>query len=166
MLTLIVAIGENNEIGNNGRMPWHLPSDLKHFKSLTLGKPVIMGRRTFEAIGKPLPERRNIVVTHNRGLHVDGIEVAHSLTDALVLAAGVPEIMLIGGGELYREALPRAQRLYLTRVHARFDADTFFPELDPAEWRETAREDRAADAYNPYAYSFVTLQRRVSANLA
>ena len=166
MLSLIVAVGANNEIGKNRRMPWHLPADLKHFKALTLGKPIIMGRKTFAAIGKPLPDRRNIVVTRDRGLHADGIEVAHSLTDALVLAAGVPEIMLIGGGELYREALPRAQRIYLTRVHASFDADTFFPALDPADWRETAREDHAADERNAFAYSFITLERRLPANLA
>lgn len=165
-LALIVAVGENNEIGKHGRMPWHLPADLKHFKALTLGKPVIMGRKTFEAIGKPLPERRNIVVSRNPAWHAPGCESAASLTDAMVLAAGVREIMLIGGGELYREALPRAQRIYLTRVHARFEADTFFPVLDPAEWRETVREDHAADARNPFAYSFITLERRVPASLA
>ena len=163
-LALIVAVGENNEIGKHGRMPWHLPADLKHFKALTLGKPVIMGRKTFEAIGKPLPERRNIVVTRNPAWHALGCESAASFTDALVLAAGVREIMLIGGGELYREALPRAQRIYLTRVHARFDADTFFPVLDPDDWRETAREEHAADERNSFAYSFLTLMRRVPVN--
>ncbi|MDE2070335.1 MAG: dihydrofolate reductase [Gammaproteobacteria bacterium] len=166
MLSLIVAIGENHEIGRHGRMPWHLPADLKRFKALTLGKPIIMGRKTFDAIGKPLPERRNIVVTRNSAFSAPGCEIAASLTDALVLAAGAREIMLIGGGELYREALPRAQRIYLTRVHARFEADTFFPMLDQTDWRETAREDHAADERNPFAYSFITLERRVPANLA
>ena len=166
MLSLIVAIGENNEIGKGGKMPWHLPADLKHFKALTLGKPVIMGRRTFEAIGKPLPGRRNIVVSRNSRFYARDCETAASLTDALVLAAGSPEIMVIGGGEIYREALPRAQRIYLTQVHARFDADTFFPQLDSAEWRETAHEDHIADERNPFAYSFITLERRVPANLA
>ncbi|MGH8397143.1 MAG: dihydrofolate reductase [Gammaproteobacteria bacterium] len=165
MLYLIVAIGEHNEIGKSGKMPWHLPADLKHFKSITLGKPIIMGRKTFAAIGKPLPERRNIVVTRDRDFMADGCEIAHSLTDALVLAAGVPEIMVIGGSELYREALPRAQRIYLTRVHASFDADTFFPTLDPADWRETAREGHAADERNSFAYSFLTLERRIPVNL-
>lgn len=165
-LALIVAVGENSEIGKHGRMPWHLPADLKRFKALTLGKPVIMGRKTFEAIGKPLPERRNIVVSRNPAWHAPGCESAASLTDALVLAAGVREIMLIGGGELYSEALPRAQRIYLTRVHARFEADTFFPALDPAEWRETAREDHASDERNSFAYSFIILERRVPASLA
>jgi len=166
MLSLIVAVGEHNEIGQGGKMPWHLPADLKHFKALTLGKPVLMGRRTFEAIGKPLPGRRNIVVTRNAAYRAAGCEMANSLTDALVLASGVPEIMLIGGGELYREALPRAQRIYLTRVHAHFDADTFFPALDPADWRETAHTDQEADERNPYAYSFLTLERRLPANVA
>lgn len=166
MLTLIVAVGENNEIGKSGRMPWHLPADLKHFKSLTLGKPVIMGRRTHEAIGKPLPQRHNIVVSRNPGFQAPGCETAASFTDALVLAAGAPEIMVIGGGEIYHEALPRAQRIYLTRVHTRFDADTFFPQLDPAEWRETAREDHAADERNPFAYSFLKLEKRLPTNIA
>ena len=165
MLSLIVAVGENNEIGKHGRMPWHLPADLKHFKTLTLGKPVIMGRRTFEAIGKPLPQRRNIVVTRNPTFHSQGCETTASLTDALVLAVGAPEVMVIGGGEIYREAFPRAQRIYLTRVHARFEADTFFPALDPVEWRESACEDHAADERNLFAYSFLTLERRIPANL-
>ncbi|MGH9353103.1 MAG: dihydrofolate reductase [Terriglobia bacterium] len=164
MLSLIVAVGEHNEIGKSGKMPWHLPADLKHFKTITLGKPIIMGRKTFEAIGKPLPERRNIVITRDRGYHATGFEVAHAFTDALVMAAGVPEIMVIGGGELYREALPRAQRIYLTRMHASFDADTFFPTLDPADWRETTREDNAADVRNSFAYSFLTLERCIPAN--
>ena len=165
-LALIVAIGENNELGKGGRMPWHLPADLKHFKTLTLGKPIIMGRKTFEAIGKPLPGRRNIVVTRNPGFRAVGCEIASSLADALVLAAGTPEIMVIGGAEIYREALPRAQRIYLTRVHAQFDADTFFPKLDPVDWRETSREDHTADERNPFARTFLILERRLPANLA
>lgn len=165
MLSLIVAVGERNEVGKAGKMPWHLPADLKHFKTLTLGKPVIMGRKTFEAMGKPLPQRRNIVVTRDEGFRAADCEVAHSFTDALVLAAGVPEIMVIGGAEIYREALPRAQRIYLTRVHAGFDADTFFPTLDPADWRESACEDHAADERNSFDYSFLIMQRRIPANL-
>ena len=166
MLSLVVAVGENNEIGNAGKMPWHLPADLKHFKILTLGKPVIMGRRTYEAIGKPLPGRRNIIITRDPGYRAAGCEVTHALPDALVLAAGVPEIIVIGGGEIYREALPRAQRIYLTRVHEAFDADTFFPTLDPVDWRETTREDHIADEVNVYAYSYIALERLVPRNLA
>lgn len=165
MLSLIVAAGENNEIGKAGKMPWHLPADLRHFKTVTLGKPVIMGRRTFESIGKPLPERRNIVVTRDQKWRTAGCEVAHSLPEALVMAAGEPEIMLIGGGQLYREAVPRAQRIYLTRVHAEFNADTFFPTLDMAQWREIAREAHPADERNAYACSFLVLERKMSRNL-
>jgi len=165
MLSLVVAAGENNEIGKSGRMPWHLPADLRHFKSITLGKPIIMGRKTFEAIGKPLPERRNIVVSRRHSYSAPGCEVTQSFTDALVLAAGVAEIMVIGGGEIYSEALPRAQRIYLTRVHGHFDADTFFPTIDPSNWREIACEDYAADARNPQPYSFITLERTLPRNL-
>ncbi|MGA9855489.1 MAG: dihydrofolate reductase [Gammaproteobacteria bacterium] len=166
MLSLVVAAGENNEIGKAGRMPWHLPADLKHFKSITLGKPVIMGRKTFEAIGKPLPERRNIVVSRRPGYSPPGCEVTQSFTDALVLAAGSAESMVIGGGEIYHEALPRTQRIYLTRVHAHFDADTFFPAIDTSSWREIAREDHAADMLNAHPYSFITLERKLPRNVA
>lgn len=166
MLSLIVAAGENNEIGKDGAMPWHLPADLRHFKAVTLGKPVIMGRHTWESIGKPLPQRRNIVVTRDKTWFAQGCEVAHSVPEALVMAAGEPEIMLIGGGQLYREALPRATRIYLTRVHGTFDADTFFPPLDMNQWQETVRETHPADAANPYACSFLVLERRTPRNLA
>ncbi len=166
MLSLIVATGENGELGKAGRMPWHLPADLKHFKALTLGKPVIMGRKTFEAIGKPLPGRRNIVVSSKQGYSIPGCEIAPSFTDALALAAGVPEIMVIGGGEIYRQALPRAQRIYQTRVHGEFDADTYFPKLGTAEWRELSREDHEPDARNRWSYSFMVLERGVPRNLA
>lgn len=124
-----------------------------------------MGRRTFEAIGKPLHERRNIVVTRNPEFRAPGCELAASFTDALVIAAGMPEIMVIGGAQIYREALPRAQRIYLTRVHTRFDADTLFPQIDAAEWHEIAREDHATDERNPFVYSFTVLERRVPRNV-
>jgi dihydrofolate reductase len=166
MLSLIVAAGENNEIGKDGVMPWHLPADLRHFKAVTLGKPVIMGRRTWDSIGKPLPQRRNIVVTRDKMWSAEGCEVAHSLPEALVMTAGEPEIMLIGGGQLHREALPRAQRIYLTRVHGTFDADTFFPPLDMNQWQETVRETHPADAANPCACSFLVLERKAPRNLA
>ena len=166
MLSLIVAAGENNEIGKGGKMPWHLPADLRHFKTITMGKPVIMGRRTYESIGKPLPGRRNIVVTRDKSWQAEGCDVVHSLPEALMLAAGAPEIILIGGGQLYREALARVQRIYLTRVHGEFDADTFFPVLDMAQWREVARESHPVDERNAYACTFQVLERRVSGNLA
>jgi len=159
LLSLVAAAGSRNELGKDGKMPWHLPADLRHFKSLTLGKPVLMGRKTLAAIGRPLPERRNIVVSRDPGFRAAGCETAASLEAALALAGAVPEVMVIGGGEIYRAAWAQARRIYLTRVHGVFDADTFFPEIDPAEWREDAREDHLSDAKNPFAYSFITLER-------
>lgn len=159
MLSIIAALSRNRVIGKDNQLPWRLPADLKHFKSVTLGKPVIMGRKTFESIGKPLPGRDNIVVTRDPKFHADGISVAHSLDDALAQAHDVPEIMLIGGAQLYAESLARAQRLYLTLIHADVDGDAHFPDYDPADWRETAREDHAADENNHYSYSFQILER-------
>jgi dihydrofolate reductase len=159
MLSIIAALARNRVIGKNNQLPWRLPADLKHFKAVTLGKPVIMGRKTFESIGKPLPGRDNIVVTRDPKFHADGIAVAHSLDDALAQAHAAPEIMLIGGAQLYMQALPRAQRLYLTLIHADFDGDAHFPDYDPADWRETAREDHVPDENNPYCYSFLILER-------
>ena len=152
-LTLVVARADNGVIGRDGQLPWHLPEDLKRFRRLTLGKPVVMGRRTYDSIGKPLPGRRNIVLTRQLGWRADGVETAVTLDDALALAADTPEVAIIGGATVYAEALPRADRIELTEVHAAPAGDTFFPPLDPARWREIARE---ADAQ----MSFVTLVRR------
>lgn len=131
-------MAENNVIGKDGGLPWHIPADLKHFKAVTMGKPIVMGRRTYESIGRPLPGRLNIVVTRDPSRRWDGVEVVQSLPDALERAAahGADEIMIIGGGDLYRAALPLAQRIYLTRVHEAVEGDTVFPDLDPTEWRE------------------------------
>jgi dihydrofolate reductase len=159
ILALVAAAGSRGELGKDGRMPWHLPADLRHFKTLTLGKPVVMGRKTFLAIGKPLPQRRNIVVSRDQQFGMTGCETVHSLDEALALVSGAAEVMVIGGGEIYRAAWQQARRMYLTRVHATFDADTFFPVIDATEWREMAREDRRADADNPFDYSFITLER-------
>ncbi len=159
MLSLIVAAGERNEIGKDGRMPWHLPADLKHFKEVTLGKPIIMGRRTHESIGKALPGRRNIVVTRNTDYRTEGCEVAHSLQEALVLAGNSGEVMVIGGAALYRDALPLAQRIYLTRVAGQFEADTYFPDLDAQDWLEKQRVHWPADERNSCACDFIVLER-------
>jgi dihydrofolate reductase len=159
MLAIIAALSRNRVIGKDNQLPWRLPADLKHFKAVTLGKPVIMGRKTFESIGKPLPGRANIVVSRDPHFHADGIAVAHSLDDALAQAHAAPEIMLIGGAQLYAQALPRAQRLYLTLIDTDIEGDAHFPDYDPSDWRETAREDHAADVNNPYPYSFVVLER-------
>ncbi len=159
MLSIIAALSRNGVIGKDNQLPWRLPADLKHFKAVTLGKPVIMGRKTFESIGKPLPGRANIVVSRDPQFRAAGIAVAHSLDDALAQVHAAPEIMLIGGAQLYAQTLPRAQRLYLTLIGTDIDGDTHFPQYDPTEWREMAREDHAPNENNPYPYSFVVLER-------
>jgi dihydrofolate reductase len=162
MIAIIVAMAENGVIGSDNRLPWHLPDDLKRFKALSLGKPIVMGRRTFESIGKPLPGRANIVVSRQPGLAIAGAVVASSLDAALAAAGEAPEIVIIGGAEIFRQALPRTDTIHLTRVHARVAGDVVFPELDPGQWRETAVEHHAADARHQYAFTFVTLQRVAS----
>lgn len=157
-LTAVFAVSDNNVVGRDNALPWHLPADLAHFKRLTMGKPMLMGRRTFQSIGKALPGRRNIVLTRGE-FSAPGVEVAHSLDEALALVAGEPELVNIGGAEVLRLTLPRTSRFHLTRVHGQFEGDTFLPELPPDQWREVAREERAADERNPYAMTFLTLER-------
>lgn len=157
-LSLIVAVGENGVIGANGKLPWHLPADLKHFKTLTLGKPVIMGRKTFESIGKPLPQRQNIVVSRRSDYVAPGARVVPDLDSALWAAADVDEAMVIGGEALYRAALPLADRIYWTEIHSAPDGDTFFPDFSRSEWCEISREDFPSVGAQP-AYSFVCLER-------
>lgn len=140
-LSLIAAVAANGVIGSDNALPWRLPEDLKRFKALTLGHPVIMGRKTYESIGRPLPGRRNIIITHNATYAADGCETASSLGNALAACSGTAEeIFVIGGAQIYAEALPRAQRLYLTEIRAEFAGDARFPEFDRRAWRETARE--------------------------
>ena len=157
-ITLIVAAAAG-VIGRDNAMPWHLPADLAHFKLHTWGKPIVMGRKTYEAIGKPLPGRRNIVVTRDPGWRAAGVTVAHSLDEALAACGDAPEVMVIGGAQLYAAALPRASRVHLTEIHAAIEGDTYFPALPPAEWREVARLEHPADARNAHAMSFITLER-------
>lgn len=159
MISLIVATGERGEIGRGNALPWRLPADLRWFRRQTLGKPLLMGRRTHDSIGRPLPGRCNIVLSRDRGYRAPGCTVVGGVDEALAAAGGVPEVMVIGGASLYALTLPRAARIYLTRVHGRFEADTFFPPLDPSAWRERERSDFAPDARNPHAYSFVILER-------
>jgi dihydrofolate reductase len=159
MISIIVAAAQNGAIGSDNRLPWHLPDDLKRFKALSLGKPIVMGRRTFDSIGRPLPGRTNIVVSRQAGLALEGVAVVQSLDAALAAAGSVPEIVVIGGAEIFRQVLPRTDTIHLTRVHAPVAGDVFFPELDPAQWREAAVEHHAADERHQYAFSFVTLQR-------
>jgi dihydrofolate reductase len=157
-LTLVAALARNRAIGIDGRMPWHLPGELRHFKELTLGKPIVMGRKTHESIGRPLPGRRNIVVSRDPAYRAEGCEVADSLDEALALA-GDGEVMLIGGGELYRLGLPRADRMVLTLVDLEPDADTWFPAWNEDDWEETARREHAADGKTPVAFTVVDLRR-------
>jgi dihydrofolate reductase len=161
-LSLVVAASSNNVIGRDGGLPWHLPDDLRHFKRLTTGKPVIMGRNTFESIGRPLPDRRNIVMTRDPGYVADGCEVVSSVGDAVDLVAGEPEAMIIGGGQVYRDFLPLADRIYLTRVQAEVEGDTFFPEIDETTWRMVSSEHHAADARHQHEFDMIVFERRRS----
>ncbi|MEX0899562.1 MAG: dihydrofolate reductase [Gammaproteobacteria bacterium] len=159
-ITLVVAHTENRVIGRGGGMPWHLPADLAHFKAVTMGKPMLMGRRTFESIGRALPGRRSIVVTRNPTWSAPGVEVAHSVDEALDLCASAPEVAVIGGGELFNALLPRATRILQTIIHTELDGDTHFPAVEPRDWHETRRETRPPDEYNAYGLSFVELERK------
>ncbi len=158
-ISIIAAVADNRVIGRANRLPWRLPADLRHFKALTMGKPMVMGRRTWESLPGLLPGRPHIVVTRNPGYRAEGGQVVHSLREALQVAGEVPEVMIVGGAELYREALTLADRLYLTRVHATPQGDTLFPDYPAAEWREVAREVRPADDGNPLSCTFLTLDR-------
>jgi dihydrofolate reductase len=159
MISLLVAATENDVIGRNNGMPWHLPDDLKHFKALTLAKPVLMGRKTFDSIGRPLPGRTNLVMTRTAGWSVPGVTVVADLEAAIRAAGSAAELIVAGGAQVYALALPRATRIYLTRIHAVIDGDTRLPEIADNEWRETSRELHPIDARHPYAMSFVTLER-------
>lgn len=158
IISLIVACDDNRLIGRDGDLPWRLPNDLKHFKALTLGKTVLMGRKTWVSLGRPLPQRENWVLTREARFDAPGARVFTTLQEALAAHTG-GELMVIGGAELYRQTLPLAQRLYLTRVHAALQGDTWFPAFDAAQFREVSREDHPADERHPYPYSFLTLER-------
>lgn len=167
-LALIVAKAENNVIGRNNKLPWYLPQDLKYFKQVTMGKPIIMGRKTFESIGKPLAGRKNIVISRQTRLHLPAeVALVSSIQEALQVAhadevnSQQNEAMLIGGAEIYRLALEQnlVKRLYLTQVHAQVEGDAYFPELDMQQWQEVSRQDFKAADSNPYAYSFIVLEK-------
>jgi dihydrofolate reductase len=157
-VSIIVAIGENHAIGKSNQLLWHMPNDLKHFKDITSGRTIIMGRKTFDSVGKPLPRRRNIVVTR-QDITIPGCEVVKSIEDGLALCKDEDEVFIGGGAEIYKLAMHLTDRIYLTIIHKSFDADTFFPEIDKNEWKEILREDYQADEKNPYPYSFITLER-------
>jgi dihydrofolate reductase len=159
VISVIVAMANNGVIGRGNTLPWRLPADLKRFRSLTLGKPVLMGRRTFESIGRPLTGRVNLVLTRDAHWAADGTLSVRTLAEALEHARDSPELMVIGGAEVYGLVLPLAHRIYLTQVHADVPGDTFFPAFDPGEWRDTGRSTQAADERHAHALSFVTLER-------
>lgn len=169
ILSLIAAIGKNNELGKDNKLLWDLPSDMRHFRETTSGHPVIMGRKTFESIGRPLPKRRNVVITRDANYARDGIEVVHSLEEALQLFnhSAKPktspeepdeEVFVIGGAEIYKQSLPYANRLYITRVDQNFEADAFFPVISP-EWKEVFCDSYAPDEAHAYPYSFVIYEK-------
>jgi len=161
MISIIAAIGKNNELGKGNTLLWSMPADMKHFRDTTALHAVIMGRKTFESIGKPLPNRKNIVITRDINYKKEGVEIMHSLGDALSLFTNPDEeIFIIGGGELYKQSLPIADKLYITHINAEnSSADSFFPKIIPMIWNETSHEEHSSDEKNPISYTFSTYER-------
>ena len=158
-ISIIVAASTNNVIGKNGGLPWRLPEDLKRFKETTMGRPMIMGRATWDSIGRALPGRQSIVLTRQPEFVATGCDVVASVEDALAVAGNAEEVMIIGGGELYRQFLPRTDRIYFTRVHVDIDGDTFFPELNESAWQVVTKESYPGDAEREYAFDILTMER-------
>ena len=161
MITIIAAIGLNNELGKDNDLIWHLPADLRRFKKVTSGHTIIMGRNTFESIGKPLPNRRSIIITRNISYKKEGCEVVHSLEDAIKLIKDEKDAFIIGGAQIYKEAIDKklVDQLDITKVHQNFDADVFFPSIDPTSWKEVSEETFLPDEKNQYTYSFLSYKR-------
>lgn len=157
MISFVVAMDENRAIGKDNDLPWYLPNDLKHFKKTTMGKPIVMGRKTYESIGKPLPGRENIVVTRDESYKAEGTTIVHSVDEVLKINA--EEICVIGGSEIFKQFLPVADRLYITEIHHTFDADTYFPELNDDEWKEVSRTAGIVDEKNKYPHDFVVHEK-------
>lgn len=162
IISFVVAAATNNAIGKDGKMPWHLPNDLRHFKNITWGMPIVMGRKTFDSLGKVLPGRKNIVITRQSGWKHEGTVAVQKIDDAMFVAGqtDAKEVMVIGGGEIYKELFNKARRIYLTRVEAEPEADTFFPSIDPKEWELVSQQNHEADQKNGYNYSFQIWERR------
>lgn len=159
-ISMIAAMAKGRVIGLNNKMPWHLPADLQFFKRVTLGKPIIMGRKTFDSIGRPLPGRKNIVVTRNTDLKIEGVECVQTVEQALACVKGVEEVMIIGGATIYNQFLENTNRLYITYIDLETQGDTYFPDFEKvASWNEVERESHLADEKNVYNYDFVTLDR-------
>jgi dihydrofolate reductase len=160
IISLLVAADENNVIGKDNKLPWHLPSDLKYFKNLTWGMPILMGRKTFESIGKPLPGRKSIVITRSNEWQHENVDVVHSVEEAVEKASsyGANEIFVIGGAEIFRTSFASARRIYLTRIHHHFEGDVFFPPLN-TDWKLVSNKDVAPNQKNQYAHSFQVYER-------
>ncbi len=159
MISMIVAMAENRAIGKNNELLWHLPKDFQHFKSVTMGKPILMGRKTFESIGKALPGRKNIVITRDNNFTAEDIVIVHSITAALEATEEFDDVMVIGGASFYEQMLPVTETLYLTVVHQDFEADAFFPEIKAEEWEVVEQVKHEADEKHAYPYSFITYRR-------
>jgi dihydrofolate reductase len=160
LISLIVAMAQNGVIGRENSLPWRLPEDLKRFRAFTLGKPILMGRKTFESIGRPLPGRTNLVLTRDRGWFAHGVIVVHSVEEALAQAGSSEELVAVGGAEIYRLVLPFARRIYLTHVHADVPGDITFPEFDATQWADVEYSSHPADEKHAYPLTFMTLERR------
>ncbi len=158
-ISIIAAIAQNNVIGRDNKLPWHIPNDLKHFKELTMGKSMLMGRKTFESIGRALPGRRNLILTRDKAFTAKNAEIYHSIEEALAAVEGEEELMVIGGAQLFKILLPKASRLYLTYIHEDIKGDAYFPKWDQAKWREVIRQDFAKTDQVPFHYSFVNFER-------
>jgi dihydrofolate reductase len=160
LVSLIVAMAHNGVIGRDKALPWRLPEDLKRFKAATLGKPILMGRKTFESIGRALPGRANLVLTRDRDWSAPAVQVVHSVEEALKVAGAAAELVVIGGAEIYRLVMPFARRIYLTHVHAEIPGDTLFPDFDPTQWVDVESEAYPADERHAHPLTFMTLERR------
>ncbi|WP_129644951.1 type 3 dihydrofolate reductase [Peristeroidobacter agariperforans] len=159
VLSIIVAVADNGVIGSGNQLPWRLPEDLKRFKALSLGKPIVMGRKTYDSIGRPLPGRLNVVISRQPGLEIPGCTVVTSIDEAIAAAQPAPEIVIVGGADIYRQVLPQVRVIHLTRVHANVAGDVVFPKLPEHEWREVAKEYHPADERHAHAFTFSTLER-------
>jgi dihydrofolate reductase len=162
IVSFVVAADENNLIGKDNQLPWHLPADLKYFKNLTTGHCIVMGRKTFDSLGRLLPNRTHVIITRQKNYQAEGVIVVNSIEEAINTCAekGEEEIFIIGGAEIFKQALNNANRLYLTRIRHSFDGDTWLPEFNPSDWKEVNREDHQPDEKNVYSYSFLTYQRK------
>ena len=158
-LSIVVAMDNNGLIGKDNQLPWHLPADLAYFKKITTGKSILMGRKTYDSIGRPLPNRRNIVITRNTKIMITGCEVVSSIDEALLLTENEKEVMVIGGASLCEQLLPKVNRLYITRIDSEFEGDIYFPTYDASSWRQVSSESHPKDIANNYSYHFIVLER-------